>query len=327
MAPRCHLLPEVACALDAGTIGFEAARLVSRVADRDTIRAWLDRASRRTTKHLEEEVEAAESIARASGLAHAATTPPDQDTLDAYVALERAMLDGTAANLLVHGGPLSGDASPRLGDGAGQMSGGAGQMSGDGGQMSGGAGQMSGGGGQMSGGALGSDAGGVKLRPGAGRVALRLRLRADLVAFWRNVARLFRDAGEPGELADFLVRTFWHTWLGRDGSARVAYQDVYERERFRCASPVCSNRDLTPHHLVFRSRGGGDARDNLIGLCVTCHLELVHGGRLRAEPPAPDVRWTLGRAALLTVAGRERRGTDARSVTPGGACHSGDRVR
>ncbi|TNF28333.1 MAG: HNH endonuclease [Deltaproteobacteria bacterium] len=90
--------------------------------------------------------------------------------------------------------------------------------------------------------------------------------------------------------------------------ARVAYQDVYERERFRCASPVCEHRDLTPHHLVFRSRGGGEGRENLVGLCVRCHLELLHQGRLRAEPPAQHVRWTLGRSDLLVVEGRRRLG-------------------
>jgi len=135
---------------------------------------------------------------------------------------------------------------------------------------------------------------------------LRLRLRDDLVCFWHDVERLFRRANEPGDFADFLIRTFWHTWLFGDPTARVAYQHIYERERCRCASPVCSSRDLTPHHLRFRSRGGGDEDANVLGLCVTCHLELVHQGRLAAAPPADRVRWTLGRRPLLGVDGRER---------------------
>ena len=279
---RCDPLPEVAVALDDGAIGFEAARLVSRVADRDTVRAWLDRAAQRTVKHLKEEVEAVATIARAEGAAPFGLAPPDDDTLAGYLDLERAMLDGTVADLLVHGGQMSGD------EGADPS-----QMSGDP---------------ESAVGTTTHQDGAVGTRHGAGRVALRLRLGSDLVAFWRDVERLFRDAGEPGEFADFLVRTFWHVWLGQDEdpSARVAYQDVYERERFRCASPVCDNRDLTPHHLVFRSHGGGEERSNLVGLCVRCHLELLHQGRLRAAPPADDMVWTLGREGLMTVHGRAR---------------------
>ena len=264
---RCDLLPEVARALDVGAVGFEAARLVSRVANRHTVRAWLDRAGVRTVKHLEEEVEAVETIARAEGAAPYGLAPPDDETLNAYLDLERAMLDGTVAELLVSGGQMSGD---------------------DGSQS--------------------TPAFGTPPEPsqmsGAGRVPLRLRLGAGIVAFWRDVEAWFRAAGEDGEFADFLIRTFWHEWLVQDPTARVAYQDVYERERFRCASPVCSNRDLTPHHLVFRSHGGGEERSNILGLCLRCHLDLLHQGRLRAAPPADDVRWTLGREGWLTVQGR-----------------------
>jgi len=51
---------------------------------------------------------------------------------------------------------------------------------------------------------------------------------------------------------------------------------------------------------------------------VVCHLDLVHGGRITAEPPASRVRWTIGRVdrrgdgahgetrGLITVIGREK---------------------
>ena len=284
LARRCDLVPEVAVALDDGALGFEAARLVSRVADPTTVDAWLQRAACRTVKHLQEEVEAVETIARADGLT-GSLAPPDADTMEQYLDLERAMLDGTVAELLAHGGQMSGGGGPQSTPGFGAPT--------DPSQMSGEPESVT-----------RQNESGVGTRRGTGRVALRLRLRADLVAFWRDVERWFRDAGERGEFVDFLVRTFWHTWLFRDPADRVAYQQIYERERFHCASPVCSNRDLTPHHLVFRSRGGGEEDANLVGLCVVCHLELVHQGRLRAEPPADHVRWTLGRAPLLVVDGR-----------------------
>lgn len=133
------------------------------------------------------------------------------------------------------------------------------------------------------------------------------------------VETLLQRSAEAGPFVAFLVRSFWHTWLAPDPTARpVAYQHIHERERHRCASPVCDNRDLTPHHLLIRSHGGGDDDDNVVGLCVACHLTLLHSYRLSAEPPADDVRWTVGRDALLTVHGRhrERRGLSADSAGP-----------
>ncbi|PKN59390.1 MAG: hypothetical protein CVU56_00670 [Deltaproteobacteria bacterium HGW-Deltaproteobacteria-14] len=47
-------------------------------------------------------------------------------------------------------------------------------------------------------------------------------------------------------------------------------------------------------------------RSNLVGLCVTCHLELLHQRRLRGGGTAQASGWTLGRGGLLTVHGRTR---------------------
>ena len=85
-----------------------------------------------------------------------------------------------------------------------------------------------------------------------------------------------------------------------------AYFEVYRRDAFRCSSPVCTRRDVTPHHLRFRAAGGGDEIENLTTLCVWCHLRGVHSGRLSAAPPASHIRWTIGRNAIIEVEGRER---------------------
>jgi len=45
---------------------------------------------------------------------------------------------------------------------------------------------------------------------------------------------------------------------------------------------------VTPHHVKFRSRGGGEERANLISLCERCHLDLVHSGWLLVSGAAPD---------------------------------------
>ena len=89
--------------------------------------------------------------------------------------------------------------------------------------------------------------------------------------------------------------------------AEGAYAQIYQRDRYRCASPVCGRRDVTPHHLQFRSRGGGDEEDNLVALCSACHLRLLHEYKLRAQPPASSIRWLLGRRPILEVRGRDKR--------------------
>ncbi len=47
-------LDAIAEAVQRGTIGFQAGRLLVRVATRETERAWVERATRRTYKHLKE---------------------------------------------------------------------------------------------------------------------------------------------------------------------------------------------------------------------------------------------------------------------------------
>jgi len=334
LARRAITLPEVAAALEASVIGFEAARLVSRVAERRTVSAWLERAARRTVKHLREEVEAVESIARATGERQRGPEPPDEDTMARYMDFQRAMLDGRVARALANGGTCA-DALAGLSpvdDVQGQMS-----AEGDGGQMSvdEGEGQMSADAtaGQMSaegdGGQMSADletrpqarsAPDEEVRPGAGRVTIRLRLPDDLLRYWRTVEAMFRRSYIGGDFVTFLIQAFWHTWLVEDPSHKVAYEHIYQRDRYRCMSPVCSRTDVTPHHLTFRSRGGGEEAENLSSVCSTCHLDLVHGGRMVAEPPASRVRWTIGRlggrlaagggaqggGGLITVIGREK---------------------
>lgn len=56
---------------------------------------------------------------------------------------------------------------------------------------------------------------------------------------------------------------------------------IYKREGYACA--VCdSNRQLEIHHVIRRSRGGGNHPDNLVCLCHICHC-LVHGERVMPD--------------------------------------------
>jgi hypothetical protein len=86
---------------------------------------------------------------------------------------------------------------------------------------------------------------------------------------------------------------------------------VFARDAWRCAVPACtSRRNLHDHHLLFRSRGGGNGRENRITVCAWHHLRGIHQGRVRAWGTAPDdVTWELGvrpdGAPLLRLHGDE----------------------
>ncbi|HLY38084.1 MAG TPA: HNH endonuclease signature motif containing protein [Candidatus Binatia bacterium] len=71
---------------------------------------------------------------------------------------------------------------------------------------------------------------------------------------------------------------------------------IFARDGWRCAVPACSSRrNLHDHHILFRSRGGDNARDNRVTVCAWHHLRGIHGGRVRAWGEAPDgITWELG---------------------------------
>jgi hypothetical protein len=145
-------------------------------------------------------------------------------------------------------------------------------------------------------------------RSSAGKVQLRLRISRTTYTWWRGLeAQARRGLPRGMSWLRFVCLSLWHAWrhlLGAD----VAYGHIYIRDRFRCLSPVCTRRDVTPHHLRFRSAGGSDEPRNIGSLCCWCHLEGVHGGRIRALGTADDIRWQLGvpGAPCLVVQGRER---------------------
>jgi hypothetical protein len=82
-------MPEIGEAIEAGELGFEAAMLVGRVANPDTAPAWIDRAKRRTIKHLREEVEAVQLRSRVND--EASLEPPTDKELKEVEDFERAV--------------------------------------------------------------------------------------------------------------------------------------------------------------------------------------------------------------------------------------------
>lgn len=65
--------------------------------------------------------------------------------------------------------------------------------------------------------------------------------------------------------------------------ARKPYKKVYleyfgygEQDYIPCEN--CGNRAVDVHHLKFRSQGGEDIPENLMGLCRDCHNR-AHGSK------------------------------------------------
>jgi hypothetical protein len=326
LARRLEKLPSVSMALGAGHIGIEAALQVVRVATPRTQAAWVQRARQRTLKHLREEVGAALVAVRFSKESHC--LPPTDGDLAAFQELERAVVSGDACRVVP--APAARATTPlaaerierdqadreqgRIAEPASEprrawyvMLGSLAEWLASGFQTSAGPTVMRGP--AMRGPAMsGSPVGGPQVRASAGRVTLRLRMSRATYGWWRALealARLWLPQGMSW--LRFLCLSMWQAWrhlLGAD----VAYGRIYVRDRYRCSSPVCSRRDVTPHHLRFRSSGGGDEDENLTSVCTWCHLCGVHGGRIRAVGPAQQIRWELGAPSspCLVVDGRER---------------------
>ena len=96
-----------------------------------------------------------------------------------------------------------------------------------------------------------------------------------------------------------LLEEFAFTW---DVSPHRAGDAIYVRAGYRCEAPGCtSRRNLEVHHVVYRSRGGASAPENLVCLCRMHHQQGEHGGRARCRGRAPlGVVWRLGVPNLAT---------------------------
>lgn len=287
LGARLERLPRVAEALGVGLIGVEAALQIVRVATQDTEVSWIERARARTIKHLREEVGAALVAVRVSG--EADCSPPAQAELLAFQELERAVVSGRVCQEK----PEPVGQPEHDGRGAWQvMLASLARWLEQGIQMSAG----------------GAKAPSSRKNLGLGRVRLRVRVSRETFAWWHELesqARRWLPAGMSW--VRFLCLSMWRAWshtLGRD----VPYHDVYVRDRERCTSPVCDRKDVTPHHLEFRSAGGSDDDENVVAVCTWCHLCGLHGGRIRAVGTAQCVRWELGPSGhpCVIVQGRQR---------------------
>lgn len=129
-------------------------------------------------------------------------------------------------------------------------------------------------------------------------VRVRLRVSRDTARFYRALESVtVKHLPHGVSFTAALCELFWDAWKHL-ATRDHAYAQIYARDRYTCTSPVCSRHDVTPHHVRFRSRGGGDQADNVTSLCTWCHLEGVHGGRIRVSGRVGQLHWELGGACV-----------------------------
>jgi len=116
---------------------------------------------------------------------------------------------------------------------------------------------------------------------------------ASVVALVREALDVFAEPGAPRWYA--LERVLQHAIA--DWEAMPRHRDpIFARDGWRCTVPGCTSRcSLHDHHVLYRSRGGGNQRTNRTAVCAAHHLHGIHAGAVRAWGTAPhDVHWHLG---------------------------------
>jgi len=84
---------------------------------------------------------------------------------------------------------------------------------------------------------------------------------------------------------------------------------IYSRAGWRCTAPGCTSRkNLDDHHVVYRSRRGGNSLDNRDCICRFHHYHGEHGELASCRGKAPlGILWRLGKKELGVWYRNERR--------------------
>jgi len=115
----------------------------------------------------------------------------------------------------------------------------------------------------------------------------------SVVALLRIAVRAFTPPGAPRW--EGLERLLCH--VTAEWERRPRHRDpIFERDGWRCAVPACTARtSLHDHHVLYRSRGGDNTRDNRVAICAAHHLNGIHRFRIRVSGVAPDdLTWEIG---------------------------------
>ena len=124
------------------------------------------------------------------------------------------------------------------------------------------------------------------------------RLPARVVSLLESALRAAREAAgrflTPSEALQLIAEHFIETHRDQLAERNTVQKRVLARDRDRCQVPGCSRAALQAHHVKFRSHLGGDAEENLTGICAAHHLHGIHAGYLRVTGVAPHrLRWSF----------------------------------
>jgi hypothetical protein len=116
---------------------------------------------------------------------------------------------------------------------------------------------------------------------------------SSVIALLRSAIHAWTPPGAPGWQG--LERLLCHVIL--EWQSQPRHRDpIFERDGWRCAVPACTARaSLHDHHVVYRSRGGDNGRENRVAICAAPHLNGIHKFRIRVTGVAPhDLTWEVG---------------------------------
>jgi len=312
--------PILRAACEAGRIGFEATLLILKILGRgpvapDLERAWVARAEEATVKRLRDEARALGRIRslRAAGLSAAIQAEPLDDAAW-HASLRRE--PGTARERVQRFGT---DAAERPGPDVFLRL----RLPHD-----------------LAGDFLGViEAFRVRLSKAADSVPWDEpwpdpHAAPSMVAARTFSVRSRRVPAWVGLLA--LLEDFVLTWDPPHRAARAPAgapkrrgDPVYSRAGWRCTAPGCTSRkNLDDHHVVYRSRRGGNALDNRDCICRFHHYQGEHGGLATCRGKAPlGILWRLGKKDLGVWYRNERRVAAPTSGSADGSRGSADGSR
>ena len=114
-----------------------------------------------------------------------------------------------------------------------------------------------------------------------------------------DIEDIYRSPLDYADSAESFLAALLQDWLLTEKVHLKVTRDyaILKRDRFRCQVPGCNcRRNLHIHHIIWRSKGGSDEPWNLITLCATHHLYILHNLlTLKIEGTAPhNLTFTFG---------------------------------
>jgi len=138
------------------------------------------------------------------------------------------------------------------------------------------------------------------------------------------------DAGEAlAVIADHFVEVCEaHTPTNRRPWVSRFRREVLQRTGGLCAVPGCSRAAVHVHHIVFRSHGGKDTKENGVGVCAVHHLHGIHLGYLEVTGRAGErLHWKFAAGEAVPTEEWATYGKDdvRRAETVAEGCEDADR--